>query len=184
MQTAGDNGMKLHPRELLLATVTGFVVLCGITFFIARPRLAEWKELRKSREEVRMALELDKKLLSKKDHWSKQFVDLKKWLPEFSPEAKVDTYWMKAMDDVASKYGLVLSSRQAGEEKKIGDIMELPIECREWEGSLDSLTHFLFDLQTQGAMLDIRQLLIKPKDKTRMRGRFMLQCAYARKSAK
>jgi hypothetical protein len=56
----------------------------------------------------------------------------------------------------------------------------LPIECREWEASLDALVRFLFELQSEGAMLDIRQLLIKPRGQGILRGRFTLYCAYAR----
>ena len=71
--------------------------------------------------------------------------------------------------------------RQVGEEEKHGDVYELPIDCRDWEATLDSLTHFLFDLQAENAMLDVRQLLIRPnKDASKLRGRFLLNCAYTR----
>ena len=73
-----------------------------------------------------------------------------------------------------------ISKRQPGEEKQQGEVYELPIECREWEGSLDAITHFLFDLQSEGAMMDIRHLLIKPKGEGVLGGRFWLHCAYTR----
>ena len=62
----------------------------------------------------------------------------------------------------------------------MGDVFELPIEVRDWEGSLEALVGFLFELQSQGAMLDIRHLVMKPNEKKVLRGRFVLYCAYTR----
>lgn len=175
--------MKLHPRETMLAITTGFVILFGITLIVARPKLGEWKELTKRRAQLEAAFDKERKLLAKKDQWAKQFGELKKHLPEFDTGKRMDTYWMKIMDDIAAKHGLTLSNRQAGEEKRSGDVMELPIDCKEWEGPWASTVRFLIDLQSQGAMLDVRQLLIKPKEKDIMRGRFLLYCAYIKPAA-
>jgi hypothetical protein len=62
-------------------------------------------------------------------------------------------------------------------------VYELAIDCREWEATLDPLVRFLFDLQSEGAMFDVRQLMIKPKGKGVLRGRFALYCAYTREAS-
>ena len=60
------------------------------------------------------------------------------------------------------------------------------VECKEWEGSLESLVKFLYAVHAEGAMLDVRKLFIRPgssaagKAATGLRGSFTLFCAYLR----
>jgi hypothetical protein len=86
------------------------------------------------------------------------------------------------MDGLASRNGVKIITRQVGEEEQAGEIYELPIECKDLEGTLQGLVRFLFDLQNEDAMLDIRQFYVKPKGKgdVLLRGRFTLYCAYTR----
>ena len=71
---------------------------------------------------------------------------------------------------------------QVGAEKPVGDVFEIAIECKEWEGSLDALVHFLYDLESAGVMLDMRQMFMRPHPTNRglLRGTFTLHCAYMR----
>lgn len=172
--------MRFSSREAVLALVAVAVILFGGSAMLVKPKLVYWKELRAKQAEVIRHIEQDKRLVAEREKWTKQLEALSKMLPQHSPDKKVDVYWLSIMDNLATKHGVEISKRQAGEEKKQGDVYELPIECKEWEGSLDSIVHFLFDLQSEGAMLDIRQLLIKPKEKGLLRGRFLLYCAYTR----
>jgi len=105
-------------------------------------------------------------------------------LPTLPAGRNTDVHWLELMDNMASKNGIKIIKRQAGEEKKMGEVYELPVECKEWEGSLDSMSHFLFDMQSEGGMLDIRQLLVKPTGKDVLRGRFTLYCAYMKEPQK
>ena len=95
----------------------------------------------------------------------------------------MDVYWLALMDEIAAKRGVAIANRKVGEEKKVGDVYELPIEVKDWEGKLEAITYFMFDLRAAGAMMDLRQLYIKPKEDRSLRGRFMLYCAYTRAAA-
>ena len=94
--------------------------------------------------------------------------------------------WIGTEVAIASESGLSIIRRQAGEERQEGDVYELPIECKEWEGSLESLVKFLYAVHAEGAMLDVRKLFIRPgssaagKAATGLRGSFTLFCAYLR----
>ena len=172
--------MKITRREIVLFIATGGTALLGLTILGVRPKIDEWREIKGKQKYAVDAIEKDKEILRQKEKWENEFKLLSEKLPLIPKEQKVDVYWLSMMDQVASRSGLKIMKRQVGEEKSLGDIYELSIECKEWEGTLENLVYFLIELQEQGAMLDLRQLLVKPKGKGVLRGRFMLYCAYRR----
>jgi hypothetical protein len=176
--------MRLSQRETIMAVVTCTVVLFGVTAIMAKSRIDEWKDLLSKQADIEMQIDRNQRLIDSKGVWQKKLSELQKALPEYPVDKKMDVYWMSIMDEVASRHGVKILKRQVGEEKVVGDVYELPIEVKEWEGSLNAIVHFLFDLQSQGAMLDIRQLQMKPKSGEILRGYFSLYCAYSKASAK
>lgn len=172
--------MKLSERELMLAMATGAVVLFGLSVILSKSKIEEWKEITKKQEELSAQIQRNQETINSRDVWLKKLGELQQALPEYPADKKMDVQWLSTMDQVAVKHGVKILKRQAGEEKVVGDVYELPIECKEWEGNLGAIVHFLFDLQSQGAMLDIRQLQVKPKAGDVLRGYFSLYCAYAK----
>jgi hypothetical protein len=172
--------MKFSSREAVLTLTTASVVLFGGTAMLSRSRIEEWKELRQKQTEVQAQIAEDQQLVAEKDKWLSQFAALRQIVPHYPADMNMDIHWLSVMDNIASRHNVNISKRQVGEEKKVGDLYELPVECREWEGTLEAMVHFLFDLQNESAMLDVRQLLVKPKDRDLLRGRFVLFCAYTR----
>ncbi|MCX7591779.1 MAG: hypothetical protein N2255_09140 [Kiritimatiellae bacterium] len=170
----------MNPRELLLFLVTATVALFAGTFFVAKGRLEEWKEISRQAEELRRQIELEQRLVETRGKWEAELKQLGRILPVFPADKKMDVHWLATMDEIAAARGMTISKRQAGEEKKVGDLYELPIECSEWEGTLEALVGFLYDLQEKSGMLDVRQLFVKPKGQGILRGRFSLVCAYAK----
>ncbi len=172
--------MKVSSREYILGIATAIVMLYGATAIIAKPKIDVRREIKDLQAEAESTIETYKALMAEEEKWSKKFSELRRLLPEHPAEKKMDVYWLQVMDTLASKHAITITKRQTEEEKKEGDVYELPIECRDWEGSLDAVTHFLFELQSEGAMLDIRQLAMKPKENGTLRGSFTLYCAYTR----
>ena len=172
--------MKVSPREMILMVLTGGAALFGGTAILGQSRIQAIRALAEEQAKVRQEIERSQRLVQSREHWQKMFSELGKQLPQFPADKKMDVHWLKLMEDVASRHGLVITKRQAGEEKRVGDVYELPIEVKEWEGSLEAVTHFMFDLQNEGVMLDIRQMYMKPKEDRSLRGRFTLYCAFTR----
>ena len=172
--------MKMTKQEIVLSVIAAGVALFGITILLIRPKFDEWKDIKTKQKDIISMIEKDKDILAQKEKWMTEFDELSGKLPLIPKEQKVDVYWLSMMDQIANKNGVKILKRQAGEEKSLGDVYELAIECKEWEGTLENLVYFLIELQQQGAMLDLRQLLVKPKGKGILRGRFMLYCAYRR----
>ncbi len=172
--------MRITSREMTLGLITLTVGLFGGTLLLARSRLVEWQNLKKTQLRLQAEIERDSALVEKREHWETRFDELREAMPQYAAEMETDVLWLGTLDTIARKHGLEIRRSEAGEERQQGDVYELPIECSDWEGSLDSLVHFLFDLQSRGAMLDMRFLLIKPKAGKVLRGRFSLSCAYTR----
>lgn len=172
--------VKLSRRELVLSLLTAGVALFGISAILAKPRFDEWRALKDEKQRLLTSMTEKKRLIDQKEKWENDFSQLRDTLPSLSADRKVDVYWLSVMDNVASEHGLTIGKREAGQEQKIRNVYELPIECKDWRGDINSLVHFLFDLQKKGVILDVRNLLIRPRGKSLLRGRFLLHCVYTR----
>jgi Tfp pilus assembly protein PilO len=172
--------VKVSPRESVLLLVTTAIILFGGSIMMARTKIERWQELRKEQSDIVSEIEGYRELVADREKWEQEMAEVSKTLPVLPANQEVDVYWLSMMDKLAAKHGVTIRRRQAGEERQERAIYELPIECREWEADLDSLVHFLFDLQEEGVMLDVRQLSVRPKGKTGLKGRFSLSCVYTR----
>jgi len=176
--------MTITPRESVLALGTAAAILFGGGVMLARPKITEWRDVVTRCDSAVEEIQGYQDLVAQCPEWEAKFLGLSEQLPQHPADREVDVYWLEKMDELASKHGLQISQRRAGEQVDQGDVYELAIECRDWTGTLEQIVGFLFELQSEGAMFDIRQLLIKPKGKGALRGRFSLSCAYTREEAK
>jgi Tfp pilus assembly protein PilO len=175
--------MKMTNREAVLALTTLAAAIFGVSIVLARPRMADWGEARRRQAALREEVARDTELVAEREQWVARYAEVSGMLSRHPPTQKMDAYWMSVMDRLAAKHGLNILERKPGKEIQAGEVFELPIEVKTWDGSLDALVHFLFDMESEGAMLDIRHLLVKPKPGGLLGGQFTLYCAYMRESA-
>ena len=174
--------MKISTRESVLALATISVALFGVTALLSGSKIDAWESVRQQQLQVADSIETSKILVEQQEKWSTRMSELQGLMPRFPQGKRMDVYWSAEMEKKAARHGLKILRHEIGSELQEGLVYELPIECRDWSGSLDALIHFLFDLQSEGAMLDIRYLRIQPKGKLLRTGRFSLYCAYMRES--
>ncbi|MFC1452860.1 hypothetical protein ACFLSJ_05890, partial [Verrucomicrobiota bacterium] len=124
--------MRLSPRESVLLLATAGAALYGGTGVLARPRVEEWKELRQKQRTVMQEIDLDQRLVDSRVRWARKIMELRRMMPQYPPDKKMDVYWLSVMDNVAAGHDLRIARRQVGEEQNLGDIYELPIRCRDW----------------------------------------------------
>lgn len=174
--------MSRHDQNLLVATV--LVVAFGLLAMRLRPGLDAWREslsrldgLRRNRAEARELIDMG-------PQWRAQYDKVRGEMPVFEPGRQVDTYWMSEMDRLAREYGVSITRRKVGNETPTGDVFEFSTEC-EWEAPLDAFAKFLHAMQSAGAMLDVRELVIRTQERKKgfLRGSFVLHCAYMRGEA-
>ena len=141
-----------------------------------------WKKASKAYDKAKKAYQSEVKLIGEKRKWTDAYENEKATMPTFEAGKATDTTWRRKLDEIAAKHLIVISSAQTGKEVEAGDVLELPIEVKTWEGCLESLVKFMHELEnTNDGMFDITQLNFKPSSKKGyLRGSFTLNCAYMR----
>jgi Tfp pilus assembly protein PilO len=173
--------MKISPREMVLAWVTGIVALAGLTYLLVEPELKEWKTQEGKKADALRQVGNQKRLIAQSSRWEARLAELKKKLPTHPQGKDVTTDLQVLIERLAKANGLILISREAEKESLRGNMYEVAVNCK-WEGKLEALTRFLFDIQKEDVILDVSQLTISPNEKKVLRGGFTVYCSYSRLS--
>ena len=142
---------------------------------------SSWKKAAKAYDKAKKTYQSEVKLIGEKQKWTEAYESEKATMPTFEAGKATDTTWRRKLDEIAAKHMIVISA-QTGKEVEAGDVLELPIEVKTWEGCLEALVKFMHELEnTNDGMFDITQLNFKPSSKKGyLRGSFTLNCAYMR----
>ena len=170
-------------REKALLIATGVFFLYALLGLTLRKHIVAFNDLRRDRQSKQEIYKQYLSLIGQHNIWSDTYKEKASLMPVFGQDRQVETYWLSVLDRLATKNGLTIVRRQTGEEKQEGDVYELAIDCKEWEGSLESLVGFLYDVHSEGAMLVVRRLFVRPatgRSGAGLRGNFTLYCAYMR----
>ena len=175
------NNMSLKEKAVL--AVVGMVALyalAAILWFTSQE--AAWKKAAKGYEKACDTYAKERKLIGEKQKWNDRYEEEKSAMPMFAAGKATDTTWQRKMDELAAKHYISISSRQSGEEVTAGEVLEMPIEVKGWEGALEPLVKFLHELEnTSEGMFDIRAISFRPSSKKGyLKGSFTLTCAYMR----
>ena len=170
-------------REKALVAVVGVVALYAIAALVwVFSAESSWKKAAKAYAKAKDAYQKEVKLIGEKRKWAEAYEDEKATMKTFEAGKATDTTWRRKLDEIAERNRIVISSAQTGKEIEAGDVLELPIDVKSWEGCLESLVKFMHELENTGdGMFDITQLNFKPSSKKGyLRGSFTLNCAYMR----
>ena len=168
-------------REKNMLLIVGVLALYAIAALSYKKQAENWKIARRTYQTAVKKFQDENALIASRAEWRKKYEEMRSLMPVFPYEKDVDTHWLNVMDSVAQRNDLTISRRQTGREEEVGDVYELPIECKDWEGTLEALVKFLYDMNKEGAMLDVRQLYIRPSPRAGyLTGTFTLYCAYMR----
>ena len=170
-------------REKAILAMLGMAVLYAfavILWFVSAE--SSWKKAAKAYDKAKKTYQSEVKLIGEKRMWTDAYENEKATMPTFEAGKATDTTWRRKLDEIAAKHLIVISSAQTGKEVEAGDVLELPIEVKSWEGCLEALVKFMHELEnTNDGMFDITQLNFKPSSKKGyLRGSFTLNCAYMR----
>ena len=170
-------------REKAIMAMLGMAVLYAfavILWFVSAE--SSWKKAAKAYDKAKKTYQGEVKLIGEKRKWTDAYESEKATMPTFEAGKATDTTWRRKLDEIAAKHLIVISSAQTGKETEAGDVLELPIEVKSWEGCLEALVKFMHELEnTNDGMFDITQLNFKPSSKKGyLRGSFTLNCAYMR----
>ena len=170
-------------REKAILAMLGMAVLYALAVILWFVSVgSSWKKAAKAYDKAKKTYQNEVKLIGEKRKWTDAYENEKATMPTFEAGKATDTTWRRKLDEIAAKHLIVISSAQTGKEVEAGDVLELPIEVKSWEGCLESLVKFMHELEnTNDGMFDITQINFKPSSKKGyLRGSFTLNCAYMR----
>ena len=174
--------MTISPRERLLAGCTVAALLFALLGLSYDGQVRAWRTARAELRTRQADLRFRRALIGRQAEINARFERLKDLMPVFPADRQVDTHWMGIMSSAAKRNELDIRNARPEKETRAGDVYEFPIECRDFEGSLDALVRFLHEVQNEGVMLDVRSLTVRPnpQNPALLRGQFTLYCAYMR----
>jgi len=174
-------GKSLKEKAVMatLGVIVLYAIAVGTWFFSAE---SSWKKAMKAYARAKDTYQKEVKLIGEKAKWAEAYETEKATMPTFEAGKATDTTWRRKLDELAAKHHVAISSAQTGKETEAGDVLELPIEVKSWEGCLESLVRLMHELEnTPEGMFDITQISFKPSSKKGyLRGSFTLNCAYMR----
>ncbi len=173
--------MTLSTREYILAIVTLAVILFGGTFYVGDPMWKEYKSLKEERQRLADRERIARRLLERQGEINERLDALRQEMPTYPAELDVTSQLLKSLQKTADQHGLVILRQEPDRERHVGDLYEMAISCA-WQGELNSLIHFLYAMQFQGAIVDFRQLSIAPVrgEGLLLKGNFIVDFAYSR----
>jgi Tfp pilus assembly protein PilO len=175
--------MKASKRETMLGLITLVAVLFGLTYWLAGSRIAEQRRIKEDKVRLLRQIELHKRLLAEKDTWFSKLESLQAQLPVYDDKTAITAELLKLIKRTADDHGLDLVRTQPYREEQVGTLYELGVSCN-WEGKLESLVKFLYELQKQGVRFDVLQLNAQPdaqRDRV-LKGSMTIDCAYRKKT--
>lgn len=175
--------MRVTRREITLGMVVLVLLLGGVGYFMGRSMAEDWSLAIKQRRQLAQKKSDADNLIKNREAVVEQLRALDQALPRFGLTQQVNAELLKTIQKTADENMLALKRLLPDKEKVVGDLSELAIECH-YEGTLEELVRFLYAVQVQGAMLDIRQLKIDPAQGAagRLRGTFTVHCAFKREN--
>ncbi len=175
--------MKLTSREFNLGFLTLVMVVLGGTYWWAMPKIVEWKKIAQDQATLNRRRASAERRLGRQDEVNERLDAFRAQLPRYPMGQDVAPEFSSKLNQTANSHNVTLLRRNTEQEKSAGDLYELAISCT-WEAGLDSIVRFLYALQSQGAMLDIRQVTIQPgRTVDELKGSFTVDYAFSRSEA-
>lgn len=175
------NTMSLREKAVLAVLGMVFLYFLAATLWFLSQRDA-WRKAARSYAQAHKTYLDECKLISERQKWNQAYEDEKALMPTFEAGKATDTTWQRKMEEIATRNHISISQRQVGKEVEAGDVYELPIEVKSWEGALESLVKFLHELEnTDEGMFDVRMINMRPSSKRGyLKGSLTVTCAYMR----
>ena len=169
-------------QKAVFATLAVVALYVGAVLFWFLSAESAWKKAARRYEQAKATYLKEERLIAEKAKWDEAYEAEKANMPTFASGKATDTTWLQKTGEIAAKSLVQISQRGTQKEKmEIDDVTVLPIDAT-WEGSLEAIVKFMYDLENSGeGLFDVAELNFKPSQKKGyLRGTFTVNCAYMR----
>lgn len=182
MRKMNEAGLK----EKILVSIAGMIILYAIAvvaWFLYFE--GSWRAAARKCDRERARYEREAALIGERERWDLAYESEKAAMPVFEGGKATDTVYLERIETLAREHRVLITQIDAGEEIQADDVLELPIEVKSFESSLEALVKFMYALEsTTNGMFDVKTLSVQPnKSKPGyLRGSFSLTSAYMREN--
>lgn len=173
---------ELKEKAIIAVVVVVLLYLGAVALFFLSSQSA-WQLAKKQYERSVQTYEKEERLISEKRDWNDAYEKEKASMPLFADGQATDTTWLRKVEEIAKTNNVLITQSTYGEELEAGDVLELPIEVRNLEGSLESIVKFMHALENSDeGMFDIKEISLQPNKSKKgyLKGSMSITCAYMR----
>ena len=154
--------MKINKRERTLLVVTVILIFLGVNYFLLLPLARNWGGLGLRLKNERRELAAMKETIQRKPGWQAEYDKLKEGLGQRSERFQQTSDVLKRIEEVGSSSGILITARRPMPVVEKDVYRELPVQCT-FEATTESLTKFLFALQTGSGLMSVEQISVSPR---------------------
>lgn len=174
--------MTLKEKTIIaiLVVLLAFAGEVALWFFNSE---SAWKKAAKSYDRACTQFDKEERLISQKRKWNEAYEAEKSSMPTFAVGQATDTTWLRKVEELAKANNVLITQSIYGKETEAGDVLELPIEVKNLEASLEALVKFMHALEnSESCMFDIREINVQPNKSKKgyLKGSMSITCAYMR----
>lgn len=173
----------LTSREIRLATLTGIVLVLGVTFLFVQSQLANIREFKRLKSSAQVEHIRQQNLLGTQPERIRQLETIRGQLPRHPEGRDLKSEFARQVQSLSSQSGLRLTGLTPEDEDYLEELRLYQSSVRgSWSGSSEQLLSFLHRLHQLGAVSDIRELRIRNRSgmSDTLTGTFTLDFVYSR----
>ncbi len=175
------NNASLKQKALgaVLLVVALYAVAVGVWFMSAE---SAWKRAARNYQSAKATYVRECRLIERKGELAEEYESKRSAMPMFESGKATDTTWLKRVEEAAKRNLVLIGQYEAKPETEHGEVLQLPIEVKNFEASLEALVKFMYEMENaENGMFAISQLNFRPSSKKGyLKGNFTLNCAYMR----
>lgn len=174
--------MKISTREMWLILTTYISILLFFIIIYINKKNEAYKINEIEINSLNSKIISNNKFINMNKMFEDELMILEKNIMKFDKNEKsVSPKLMQEIKKIASKNGVSITRNQPFDEKPIGDLFEIGINCT-WNSNLKSLISFLAELQKNNQRYKVKTINIMPDAKdSQLKGNMIIECAYMKK---
>ena len=174
-----SGGMTLKDKAVLAigAMAVLYLVAGALAFTVQKDA---WKRARDGYARAKAKYLSECELISERRQWDESYENERSRMPMFEEGEATDTAWSRKIGAMAQDHHVAYTQFSSEKVEKRGEVIELPLQVKSWEASLESLVRFIHELEnTDSGMFDVKTIQFKPSNKKGfLKGSLGITCAY------
>ncbi len=175
--------MNMSRRELRLLIATSLIVLAGLSYLLLAHQSAKLAEIRRQHVAAELEYTQNQVELMRRPELLQNLERVRAQLPRHPEGRDVRSDVSRQIQYLARQSGLTITGLTPEQEEPLPEmnLNQLSIRCS-WNGPPEALVGFLIQLQSLGAVMDVRELRFRAsaRDGYQLTGSFIVDSAFSR----